>query len=291
MKLRLTPKLIEKLQILLKGETMPYSQLNRELADYLIAEGALRPVIHGQKRSLRIYNPEIFKISLSEIDEALSDLDYLQSALAGNAATERSVQVQKLGNSKGLAVATCYGFFINSYHRIECKLMGQALCLPPQAGSYIYITDWESFAIPADTLVIGVENMENFHRIAAHGDLFEKQLCEGEHSILFVSRYPQSAALRSWLLQIPNRYVHFGDFDLAGISIFLNEFHKHLPSRSSFLIPEDILDRLPNGSRERYNDQYERFHNISSTIPSVQSLITSINHFRRAYDQEGYIIN
>lgn len=90
-------------------------------------------------------------------------------------------------------------------------------------------------------------------------------------------------------MSIPNKYVHFGDFDLAGIAIFQNEFEKYLPERSSFLIPDDIGARLKNGSRERYDSQYLNFKEISSETPSLQILIDTIHMFRRGYDQEGYI--
>lgn len=291
MNLRITPKLLEKLQRLLQGETLPYSQLNTDLVGLLLAEGALRLIVHGQKRSVRIANRDVFMHCLSEIDESLSNLAGLKSIIEGTTVLDRNSLVQNFGNSKSIECNSCFGFFINSYDKIECTLANSPFLLPPLLGTYLYVYDWEHFSIPEDVLVIGVENMENFRRIAEHGDLFEKQLRAEESSIIFVSRYPQSVALRSWLARIPNRYVHFGDFDLAGISIFLNEFHKHLPQRSSFLIPEDINDRLLKGSHERYDDQYARYHSISSTDPALQSLIASINYSRRGYDQEGYILN
>ena len=60
-------------------------------------------------------------------------------------------------------------------------------------------------------------------------EFFESEI--GSQRLLFVSRYPQSTDLRSWLQNIPNRYIHFGDFDLAGIHIlrsglFLGEIKK-----------------------------------------------------------------
>ena len=118
-------------------------------------------------------------------------------------------------------------------------------------------------------------------------NLFEQ--CIGTVRLLFVSRYPQSTDLRSWLQIIPNRYVHFGDFDLAGIHIFLTEFHAHLGARSSFLIPQDIEERIAKGSLERYNDQYAKYNRITSDIKEVQALIDLINKYHRCYDQEGYI--
>ena len=88
---------------------------------------------------------------------------------------------------------------------------------------------------------------------------------------------------------VPNRYVQFGDFDLAGVHIFLTEFHVHLGARSSFLIPEDIEARLSHGSRKRYDNQYPRFHQLRCDTPDLQQLIDLINKYHRCYDQEGYI--
>ena len=112
----------------------------------------------------------------------------------------------------------------------------------------MFITEWQQFSIPEDVVVVNIENMENFRLIRQQRALFSSVL--PEKRLLFVSRYPQSSDLRSWLQTIPNNYVHFGDFDLAGVNIYLSEFHKYLGDRSSFLIPDDIEERLPHGSSE-----------------------------------------
>lgn len=163
----------------------------------------------------------------------------------------------------------------------------------PQEGSFLFVSDWENFTIPEDVVVIGVENMENFRMIRKQRAFFEEYLQAHEFSsrILFVSRYPQSADLRRWLSSIPNHYLHFGDFDLAGINIFLVEFEQYLgKERSSFLIPDDIKARLKSGSRKRYDEQYSRFKDVRSDIFELQKLINWIHHERKAYDQEGYIL-
>jgi mutator protein MutT len=157
----------------------------------------------------------------------------------------------------------------------------------PVEGSFLFITDWTAFSIPEDVVVVGVENMENFRMIRQQRTFFESEI--GKHRFLFVSRYPQSTDLRSWLQSIPNRYVHFGDFDLAGIHIFMKEFHQYLGERSSFFIPSDIENRLQKGSRERYDSQLSRFGNLKSDDKDIQSVIDLINKHHRCYDQEGYI--
>ena len=143
-----------------------------------------------------------------------------------------------------------------------------------------------------EKLLGALEKIEGFEKMEAAGSertVFESVL--GKKPLLFVARYPQSTDLRRWLQAIPNKYYHFGDFDLAGIHIFLTEFHHYLGDRSTYLIPSDIEQRLSKGSLTRYNEQYDKYHTLQCDIPYLQSLIDMINKHHRGYDQEGYINN
>ena len=93
-----------------------------------------------------------------------------------------------------------------------------------------------------------------------------------------------------WLGRIPNRYLHFGDFDLAGIAIFLSQFLPYVGNRGSYLIPADIESRISHGSRVRYDDQYMKYAALDTDIPELKRLISLIHKHRRCYDQEGYIV-
>ena len=284
--MKITASLIDKLIRLRNGESIPSSQLRGEWVSELESDGVIVSTSHGSRRVLFVPQPETFLQALSAFDERLSDLDLMRDTLQTGEAS-RSVQASATGNSKLIAVRSCPGFPINTYEPIACLLNGREMIVNPQEGSFMFISDWQSFSIPQDVVVVGIENMENFRLIRQQRALFEGTI--GPARLLFVSRYPQSSDLRSWLQTIPNRYVHFGDFDLAGVSIFLTEFHAYLGERSSFFIPSDIEQRLPNGSLERYNAQYPKFKNIRTNIPYLQHLIDTINNYHRCYDQEGYI--
>lgn len=286
--MKLTLALVQKLQRLANGETIPASQLRGEWVDELIQEQILQPETHGTKRSYRVDNVTAFLLALTKYHEALADLDKAEQLFAGH--SDRADQAAIGGNSKLMAQRSCPGFLVNSYSPIDCTLHGSRFRVCPPEGSFVYIADWQSFAIPSDTLVVIIENMENFRSIRQQQGLFQTQMSNDEHKILFVSRYPQSADLRLWLCSIPNRCLHFGDFDLAGIHIFQSEIQKYLGSRSSFLIPDDIENRLKSGSRQRYDAQYQRFHHLEVFKDDrLQWLINLIHKYRRGYDQEGYI--
>ena len=265
---------------LISGEQVAGSKLSSKLLDELMAEGLLLVVAHGSRKSYRARDTEVLKRYLIDKDESYRILNV-------TVVDSRASLAEETGNSKLLSVRSCPGFPINSYEPIESLLNGETFVVNPPEGSFVFIDDWIHFSIPEDIVVVGIENMENFRMIRQQRRLFESIL--GDKQLLFVSRYPQSTDLRSWLLTIPNKYVHFGDFDLAGIHIFLTEFHKYLGGRSTYLIPSDIEQRLTKGSQDRYNNQYGKYHALLCDIPHLQSLIDLINQYHRGYDQEGYI--
>lgn len=285
--MKITTALIDKLIRLAGGESLPASQLRGEWVDELLREGILVSTSHGSRRTLRAPQSQPFCRALAALDERLTDLNQMQEMLLSEE-TSRAEQAAATGNSKLLTIRSCPGFPVNSYELIVCSLYGEEFVVNPQEGSFLFVADWQEFRIPEDVVVVGIENMENFRFIRRQHTLFEQSI--GSERLLFVSRYPQSTDLASWLQLIPNRYVHFGDFDLAGIHIFLTEFHVHLGARSSFLIPEDLEVRLSRGSRERYDNQYQRFRQLECDIHSLQHLIDLINKLHRCYDQEGYIV-
>ena len=268
------------IQALISGEQVAGSKLSSKLLDELMAEGLLLVTTRGSRKSYRTRDIEALKRYLIDKDESYRMLEV-------TIADSRASLASETGNSKLLTVRSCPGFPVNSYEPIESSLDGKQFVVNPPEGSFVFIDNWKHFSIPEDIIVVGIENMENFRMIRKQRLLFESVL--KDKPLLFVSRYPQSKDLRNWLLNIKNKYVHFGDFDLAGIHIFLTEFYKHLGNRSSFLIPSDIELRLSKGSSTRYNEQYGKYHTLSCDIPNLQSLIDLVNKYHRGYDQEGYI--
>lgn len=267
------------LQRLVSGESVASSALRKEVAAELLDEGLLTVKTHGSRRSYAAIDAEALR---KFVESYYGSLGFVNKE-----GLTRAELASDTGNSKLVTVRSCPGFPVNSYEPITCTMNDREFIVNPQEGSFVFVADWQEFKIPEDVIVVGIENMENFRMIRQQRELFEQTI--GLHRLLFVSRYPQSTDLRSWLLAIPNRYIHFGDFDLAGINIFLTEFQAHLGSRSSLLIPSDIEERLAKGSTERYNDQYQKFRSVNSNIPEIQNLVDVINKYHRCYDQEGYI--
>lgn len=288
--MKITKGLIDKLIALRDGESLPASGLKGEWVDELIRDRILLSSSKGSRRSLAVVDGESFAKAVARIDERFADLEKTRELLieeysSGDAS--RAFQASDSGNSKLRMRRSFPGFLVNSYEAIESQLNGKSCVILPEEGSCVFVSDWEHFVIPDDVIVVGIENPENFRFIRQQRLLFES--CMPQKRLLFVSRYPQSTDLRKWLMGIENTYVHFGDFDLAGIKIFLTEFQRYLPERSSYLIPSDIEERLKNGSTERFHGNYYENRKLSSDIPELQALIDMIMKYHKGYDQEGYI--
>ena len=291
-------KLSHRMATLLQQEGFLFSKTNGSRCKYRI-DGALREgcrIFLAQQFGLKCSLEEFVELnsqSLSTSSSASSSssgtsLSSSSSVSSGLSAT-RAQMVGIMGDSKYHHVRTFRGFLVNSYSPIEASLNGQALLVNPIEGSMTFINAPESFEIPEDVLVVGMENAENFMQIRKQKSLFDSLY--PNQRILFVSRYPQNALsdLREWLLRIPNPYVHFGDFDLAGIHIYLSEFFAYLGERSSFLMPDDIEERLRNGNARLYDQQYEKFRDMKVSDVRVQPLVDMIHRYCRGYEQEGYI--
>lgn len=281
--MRKTAALIEKLIRLANGETLPASLLKGDWFEQMRTDGVLIAKTHGSRISFKAANTKMFPHYLdSQFD--IRDLEAEHELLLADDVA-RATQVAVTGDSKFIQRRTFTGFLVNSFMPIEATLNNRHITINPIEGSFLFIADYHNFEISADVVVIGVENAENFHHINRQRNLFHQF-----EKTLFVSRYPQSADLRNWLMQIPNQYLHFGDFDLAGLRIYETEFYKYLSNRASFFIPEDVETRLQNGSAERYNNQYGKFKSYKPIDKRLLPLYNLIHKYHRGYDQEGYIM-
>lgn len=283
-----TVALIERLIQLAEGKALPASSLHGDWFQQMKDDGILLTVPHRSRKTLRVADANSFRHYLaSQYD--IRDLEATLTLL-GQQELGRCSQVNVTGDSKFVQHRTFQGFLVNSYQPIPAKLNGEPITILPPDGSFVFISDYQSFSVPEDVIIVGMENAENFRYVKRQHYLF-KRYFPNDSRLLFMSRYPQQqhSDLIHWLKSIPNRYVHFGDLDLAGIAIYQNEYYRHLGERSSFLIPDDYEERIANGTRSRYNDQISKYRRMKIEDPRIGDLLSCIHQYHRGYDQEGYI--
>lgn len=281
--MELTLKIAKKIVQLINGETIADSAAKSKLIDDLVRENIIfRKGKH--KKQLQLLNEDNLRIYL-ENQLQINDLEnYI--LLLENKNSSRAESVKITSDSKKSKERAFKGFLINCYNPIIAELNNQVVTIHPTLGSFVFIYDYETFRIPEEITIIGVENAKNFSQIQEQKYLFK------ELNPLFVSRYPQNQNkdLIKWLKSVPNNYLHFGDFDLAGIGIYLNEYKKHLAEKATFFIPENIENAIrENGNRERYNNQKLNFKFEAIQEVKILELLEIINVEKKGLDQEYYI--
>ena len=281
--MELTLKTAKIIVQLINGETIADSAAKNKLIDDLVRENIIfRKGKH--KKQLQLLNENNLRIYL-ENQLQINDLErYI--LLLENKNSSRAESVKITSDSKKSKERAFKGFLVNCYNPIIAELNNQEVTIHPTLGSFVFIYDYETFKIPEEITIIGVENAKNFSQIQE-----QKYLFEGLNAI-FVSRYPQNQNkdLIKWLQSIPNNYLHFGDFDMAGIGIYLNEYKKHLAQKATFFIPENIENAIrENGNRERFNTQKLNFKIENIQEVKILELLEIINLVKKGLDQEYYI--
>ena len=283
--MKLSFKIAKVLVRLINGEIVTASSAKSNLIDDLISENILWQKGKHHK-TFQLRDEKQLAIYLSN-QLQIKDLNLYVSALE-NKSTSRSDFVKIATDSKKSKERVFKGFLINSYNTIKAKLNSQEIVINPVDGSFIFIYDFETFKINKDITIVGVENSKNFRHIKEQEYLFKNI------KPLFISRYPQNQNkdFIKWLQSIPNNYLHFGDFDIAGIGIYLNEYKTHLSEKAAFLIPENVENAIKeNGNRDRFDNQKMNFNINKIKEKQLLNLIEVINTEKKGLDQEFYIEN
>ncbi|HUZ61661.1 MAG TPA: hypothetical protein VMU83_22985 [Hanamia sp.] len=278
--MKLPIALAEKLLLLAHGEKMASSKMKHPIISDLISEGIIhRP---GKINSiLQLVNKE--QLNLYLINRfAISDLESYIQTLKKEDAT-RSELISIAADSKLKSIRTFKGFLANSFSPISATLNSKPFTINPAPGTFDFIYDFENFIPEKDIAIVGIENPENFRHIEKQRYLFQNI------KPLFVSRYPQNQSkdLIKWLQSIPNKYLHFGDFDFAGIGIYLNEFKKHLGKKAAFFVPENINELIKKfGSKKLYDIQKINFNVKDIDEETLLELIEIIHRNKKGLEQE-----
>lgn len=281
--MKLPVHIAKKLVLLLQGETLAASPAKHAIIEELIDEGIIERKGRVQK-TLTLTNAKALEIYLHSKLSINDLMEYIQTA--NQSEVLRSQLVVASSNSKLKTVRTFKGFLINCYSPIQATLNNEPFLIESMVGSFQFIYDFENFLIANDITIVGIENPENFRHIENQKYLFDNI------KPLFVSRYPQNQSkdLIKWLMSIPNNYLYFGDLDLAGIGIYLNEYKKHLKDRASFFIPdhaENLLNKF--GNKELYDNQIENFDIKKYDEIALEKLIALIHKLKKGLEQEVFI--
>lgn len=252
---------------------------NKRKLDILVEDHAVVRMVTGRNRSsYRCPDPTALRNYL-RLHFGITDLAaYIELLDRENRDGEDSLQATtstKMLRQKGLR-----GFFVKAFST-ELKIDGAPLVALPKGVEY-FVHRPESLCVSASALVVGVENPECFVKVERLLHLFPQQ------QLVFVLRYHSNSPVE-WLQTVDNPYLHFGDFDPAGIAIYYNEYLNRLgEKRCSFWIPPNIEKLIGiHGQAELY-DRQEHLLPPTGNIQQMElrDLIDLIMRQGKGFEQE-----
>lgn len=269
------------LKELSEGKKVPLSRLKARIFQQLIQEQVLLRQKESHGWNIYTDHPQSLLNYLYNHYIRCTLDEYIER---GQAAPSRSNNIRMSGDSKLKETELWQGFYFKVSEPIHAQWQGKPLTLLPYPeGIPVFIPQPETLSLPEDVTVVMIENSENFLKIETQLPLFQGLKC------FFVSFYPreQHSYFIEWLQKQPNNYVHYGDFDFAGIHIYQSQYKKYVSGESRYLVPSGLLPLFRRyGKRALYNNQLSLQALIKADEPGISELLEIIKREHKGLEQE-----
>ena len=211
--------------------------------------------------------------------ETVDDIDrYIEEILDKKVSRDKIQAWTKSTKSK--TSKSLKGLYLSSVENIDIKINDEVVTIVPTNGLGYFCFYTEKVTVSKDTIIVGVENYQVIWFAKKYRELFR------EKNLLFVVRNPY---MREWIENLENEYIHFGDYDLAGISIYLNKIIPRLQKskKYSMFIPSNIETLIKeHGDQELYEKQ-KQYKSLYTSDIQINNLINSIETNKKSLEQEG----
>lgn len=194
--------------------------------------------------------------------------------------------VDNYSHTKRIESKSFNGLMVSVFDKLEVNLNGKKQYFYPLEGSGLFLHYTSKLQLEDDVIVVGVENPQVVWNIDKYKYLFEKSK---KYLFLCISEYKTNYQYK-WLESFSGEYIHFGDFDLAGINIYLNIIVPRLKKAKShsFLIPDNIYKIIKEKNYQKDYSNQTRYLNITSKEDkNLQKLIEFIKTHKTTIEQEA----
>lgn len=269
------------LKELSEGKKVPLSRLKARIFQQLIQEQVLLRQKESHGWNVYTDHPQSLLNYLYNHYIRCTLDEYIERE---QAAPSRSNNIRMSGDSKQKDTELWQGFYFKVSEPVHAQWQGKPLTLLPYPeGLPVFMPQPQTLSLPEEVTVVMIENSENFLKIETQLPLFQGIKC------FFVSFYPreQHKYFIEWLQKQPNNYVHYGDFDFAGIYIYQSQYKKYANGESRYLVPSGLLPLFRQyGKRELYNNQLSLQALIKADEPGISELLEIIKREHRGLEQE-----
>ncbi len=273
------------LKQMMEGEKLTAGTFrNKTILNRFIHDGVIKRVALNKRGSKYYIDNTEFLNGYLQSNWSIKSIDnYIELFTSKRVDGEQSLNATNSSKTKRNSLFS--GFFIKSNQPELVQINNR--CISFIEGTELFVSSPEMLTIPDDAVVVGIENSECFLKIERLMYLFDSN-----KTYLFVMRY-MSRGLVNWLNSCTNSYIHFGDFDPAGIAIYINEVKNKIENRSrcSFLVPKNIRNMVRDqGQTVLYDDQIRLLKNINiEEHLEVKPLLEILNSSGKGLEQEVFL--
>ena len=213
----------------------------------------------------------------------IEDLDYFIEE--ENEPKSRDEIAENYSHTKRVESKSFNGLMISVFDKLEVNYNDKKQYFYALEGSGLFLHYTSKLQLDDDVIVVGVENPQVVWYINNYKHLFEN---DKKYLFLCISEYKTTYQYK-WLESFSGEYIHFGDFDLAGINIYLNTIVPKLKKAKShsFLIPDNIYEIIKEKNYMLdYSNQTKYLNITSKEDKNLQKLIEFIKSHKITIEQE-----
>ena len=213
---------------------------------------------------------------------SIEDLDYF---IEEKEPKSRDEIADNYSHTKRVESKSFNGLMVSVFDKLEVIYNEKKQYFYPLEGSGLFVHYTSKLQLDDDVIVVGVENPQVVWYINKYKHLFNK---EKKYLFLCISEYKTTYQYK-WLESFCGEYIHFGDFDLAGINIYLNAIVPKLKKAKShsFLIPDNIYEIIKEKNyMVDYSNQTRYLNVTSKEDKDLQKLIEFIKNNKITLEQE-----
>jgi hypothetical protein len=213
----------------------------------------------------------------------IEDLDYFIEE--ENEPKSRDEIADNYSHTKRVESKSFNGLMISVFDKLEVNYNDKKQYFYALDGSGLFLHYTSKLQLDDDVIVVGVENPQVLWYINNYKHLFEN---DKKYLFLCISEYKTTYQYK-WLESFSGEYIHFGDFDLAGINIYLNTIVPKLKKAKShsFLIPDNIYEIIKKKNYMLdYSNQTKYLNITSKEDKNLQKLIEFIKSHKITIEQE-----
>jgi len=255
---------------------------NKDIVSELKLNGSVYSSKKGSRKYINLDKEENIFLLLKNHNYNIGSIEEIESYIVkifDNTPSRDTIQ-DLHNDSKGTISKSMHGLYVSSLQKLDIKLDGNSISILPNDGLGYFFFHTQKIEVSKNTVIVGVENYQVVW--------FAKRYVKFFHNpnILFVVITP---FMLKWIANLENEYIHFGDYDLAGVNIYLNKVLPRLKKskKYSFSIPNNIEVLIEKHGNSKLHEKQKQYKNLLSDDVEVNRLVEVIRKFKKGFEQEG----